>query len=111
MWSLSKHHLDNLLKCCICSAIILAYNICAAKQTVKPSAVNYLKYAANRWLSYIRRLIGPIFLVYLMPLLGDGPIWHYFDKIYTEPCRNNLWASIFFYSNYANSLDDVVRFN
>lgn len=91
------------------SAIILAFNICAQKKTLKPSLVNYLKYAANRWFSYARRLIGPIFLVYLLPMLGDGPIWHYFEEIYSQPCKNNLLASFFFYSNFANSLDDVVR--
>lgn len=90
------------------SSIILAYNICAHKSTIKPTLINYLKFAANRYLSYIRRLVGPIFLVYLMPLLGDGPIWHYYKQIYTGPCKDNILPSLLFYSNFASSLDDVV---
>lgn len=43
-----------------------------------------------------------------MPLLGDGPIWHYYKQIYTTPCQNNILPSLLFYSNFANSLDDVV---
>lgn len=70
--------------------------------------MNYLKFVANRYLSYIRRLVGPIFLVYLMPLLGDGPIWHYYKQIYTTPCQKNILPSLLFYSNFANSLDEVV---
>lgn len=88
-------------------SIILAYNICAHKSTIKPTLINYLKFAANRYLSYIRRLVGPIFLVYLMPLLGDGPIWHYYKQIYTGPCKDNILPSLLFYSNFASSLDDV----
>lgn len=90
------------------SAIILAFNICTFKQNAKPSVLNYLKYVAYRWLSYSRRLIGPIFLVYLMPLFGDGPIWHYYEQIYSNPCKHNLLPSFLFYSNYVDSLDEVV---
>lgn len=43
-----------------------------------------------------------------MPLAGDGPMWHYFEKIYSEPCKNNLLPTFLYYSNYASSMDEVV---
>ena len=92
----------------IFSAIMLAYNICAYKPHIKPTFGNYLKYVLNRYLSLVRRVIGPILLVYLMPLVGDGPIWHYFSDLYSEPCKNNLLPTLFFYNNYADSFDQVV---
>lgn len=90
------------------SSIILAYNLCTYRQFVKPSLVNYLKYVAHRWLSMCRRLVGPILVVYLLPLFGDGPIWHYFEQLHTVPCQNNLLSNLLFYNNYADSLDQVV---
>ena len=80
-----------------------------SKKTIfKLTFVNYLKYIANRWLSYARRLIGPILLIYLLPLAGNGPIWHYFEQLYAMPCKQNFLPSFLFTSNYASKLDDVV---
>ncbi|KAI2798959.1 hypothetical protein BLOT_012578 [Blomia tropicalis] len=91
----------------LASGIILAYNICAYKQASKLSATFYIKFVVNRWFSYARRLIGPILLVYLIPLIGDGPFWHYYEQIYSDPCKYNLLPTFLFYSNYASSLDQV----
>ena len=68
----------------------------------------YLKYIVHQWLMFVRLLIGPTMLIYLMPLAGEGPVWHYFDQLITKPCKHNLLSSIFFYSNYQNSIDNVV---
>lgn len=87
---------------------MLAYNICSYKQFIKPSLFNYIKFVLNRWLSLTRRLIGPILVVYLLPLFGEGPIFHYFEQLHSAPCKNNLLPTFLFYSNYANSVDEVV---
>lgn len=55
-----------------------------------------------------RRLVGPILVVYLLPLFGDGPIWHYFEKLHTQPCYDSVLPNFLFYNNYADSLDEVV---
>ncbi|OTF69940.1 hypothetical protein BLA29_010520, partial [Euroglyphus maynei] len=89
-------------------AIILSYNICGQKSQIKPTIKNYLKFLLNRYLSIIRRFIGPILLIYLMPMLGDGPIWHYFQPLYVEPCKHNLWKTLLMINNYETSLDKVV---
>lgn len=92
------------------SAVVLAYNLCAHKSQLEKSVKNYLKYCLNRYISFARRLIGPIILILLLPLIGDGPIWPYFDQLYTKPCRNSLLSTFLFLNNYSQSLDDVVRF-
>lgn len=43
-----------------------------------------------------------------MPLLGDGPIWHYFTPLYVEPCQNNLWKTLLLINNYESSFEKVV---
>ncbi|XP_027204153.2 nose resistant to fluoxetine protein 6-like [Dermatophagoides pteronyssinus] len=91
----------------LASAIILAFNICGQKSQIKPSFINYVKFVLNRYLSIIRKLIGPILLIYLMPLLGDGPIWHYFTPLYVEPCQNNLWKTLLLINNYESSFEKV----
>ncbi|KPM11159.1 hypothetical protein QR98_0097270, partial [Sarcoptes scabiei] len=91
----------------LCSAVVLAYNLCAHKSQLEKSVKNYLKYCLNRYISFARRLIGPIILILLLPLIGDGPIWPYFDQLYTKPCRNSLLSTFLFLNNYSQSLDDV----
>ncbi|XP_054159355.1 nose resistant to fluoxetine protein 6-like [Oppia nitens] len=91
------------------SAIVLGYNITADKRKAKYSPLYYLKYIVNRYLSIFRRIIGPILLIYLIPLIGDGPIWHYYEPVHVAPCKNNLMSSLLLYSNYMPGFDQICN--
>ncbi len=93
------------------SAIVLAYNICGHKRKGKYNPFNYIKYLINRWLSITRKIIGPILLLYLLPLFGEGPIWHYFEQLHVKPCKQYLMQTLFFYNNYMNGFDKIVSFD
>lgn len=53
---------------------------------------------------------GTILLIYLFPLVGDGPMWFYQDQYYVEPCRQSsgLLSSFLYYSNWNEALDQYT---
>ncbi|XP_075234133.1 nose resistant to fluoxetine protein 6-like [Lycorma delicatula] len=45
---------------------------------------------------------------YILPLLGDGPLWSVKVGLEAERCQNNWWMNILFINNYGNA--DICMF-
>lgn len=68
---------------------------------------SYTTYLIKRWFRLSVALVGTILLLYLLPLLGNGPMWFYNDQAVVAPCRSRrtLASSLLYYSNWNDALD------
>lgn len=74
----------------------------------KAEKFNYVRYVAKTYLNNILPIIFSIGLIFVVPTIGSGPLWHLFDETMTAPCRNNLWPTLLMYNNLNENFEQTV---
>ncbi len=87
---------------------LIAYSGISVALAFKPSSFNYGKYILQNYLRYAVPILFSIGLIYVIPLLGSGPLWHLFDETITHNCKKNLWPTLFFYNNINENIEEIV---
>jgi hypothetical protein len=69
---------------------------------------NYGIYLWKRWLRLSILMSGTFLVIYLMPLTGDGPIWHVGNQMLQPACRDkwSILSSFLYYSNWNTKIND-----
>lgn len=88
--------------------ILIAFSGISVALTFKPKSFSYGKYILQNYLRYAVPILFSIGLIYVIPLLGSGPLWHLFDETITHNCKTNLWPTIFFYNNINENIEEIV---
>ena len=71
--------------------------------------VDYFLLMAIRWMRFVPPLIASIFLLYLAPLLGSGPIFKSAFETMSYPCYKNWYKNILFVNNlWLETVDEMV---
>lgn len=86
---------------------LIAYSGISVALAFKPSSFNYGKYILQNYLRYAVPILFSIGLIYVIPLLGSGPLWHLFDETITHNCKKNLWPTLFFYNNINENIEEI----
>lgn len=74
----------------------------------KSQSFSYLKYIVQNYLRYVVPILFSVGLIFIVPLMGSGPLWHLFDQTITHSCKHNLWPTLLFYNNINENIEDIV---
>lgn len=78
---------------------------------------SHLVFLIKRWIRLTLPLFGSIMFIYVLPLVGDGPLWTQVGEQLMPPCTNSssLASTLLYYSNwnmvksnYSNSANFLV---
>lgn len=71
--------------------------------------VQYMLLMTVRWMRFIPPLVASIFLLYLAPLFGSGPLFKSAYKTMNYPCYRNWYKNVFFINNiWMETIDEMV---
>lgn len=62
--------------------------------------ISFLEYAIKRAIRLMPGIAATICLNFLWPLIVDGPMLTFFDRVIVVPCEQNWWRTIGFLSNF-----------
>jgi len=62
--------------------------------------ISFLEYAVKRAIRLMPGIAATIGLNFLWPLVVDGPMLSYFDRLIVQPCESNWWRTMAFLSNF-----------
>jgi hypothetical protein len=86
---------------------MIAYDFfCHKSKVIKLS--KYPKFILEKWLRFSLKIIGPLIVLNLMSLSGDGPVWHLGQQFFVNTCQKNFWQSFLFSNNYVEDLGEIV---
>ncbi len=91
----------------IFSGIFISLDFFSQKKK-KISLASYIKFVFEKWIRYNIRCIGPILVLILFSVSGDGPVWHLGDQYFVNSCQNNYWQNLLFINNYMKGIEDIV---
>ena len=72
----------------------------------------YKELIFQRWIRIVVLIFGSLLFVYIVPLVGEGPIWHKAQDIGVNPCEDSteLLKILFLVQNYFGLIDERVSF-
>jgi hypothetical protein len=101
-----KFFLDNFFF--FFSEIIIAYDPFEHKsKLIKLS--NYRKFILEKWMKFSLKIIGPLVVLNLMSLSGDGPVWHLGQQFFVNSCQKNFWQSLLIANNYVEDFKSINK--
>ena len=69
---------------------------------------NLFRFFIQNYIQYILPILASIGLIYIIPLIGNGPLWHLFEENVSRQCQSSLWSNIFFINNLNKNIEDIV---
>jgi len=63
---------------------------------------NGLLYTVARYMRLTPQLIIIILMFFLLPLMGDGPLYRQFTDVHAERCFKNFWLNLLYLQSYIN---------
>ncbi len=87
----------------------MTYNILGKLQKTNGN-FNYGSFLWQRWIRVTIPIVGSILVTYMVPRLGDGPVWNLMWTSFQPACRHALYVlgSIFCYNNFIFSIEDYT---
>ena len=70
--------------------------------------MNYIRYVIERWMRLSRRIIGPILVVYILSIIGFGPLWKSMKPKFINPCKTHYLQCLLLFNNYFEDFDQLV---
>ena len=83
------------------------------KATTAEANFNYAGYVLKTYLRYLFPVLFSVGLIWVMPLLGSGPLWGLFEETISSSCSatgpgGNLFPTLFMYSNFVEKVETIV---
>lgn len=96
------------LVCLLGVAIVLRQF--ALLRSKRNSEFGYFAYLFGRWCTLSAAMFGALMLLFLLPLLGDGPFWYLNTNWLWPACTrsSSLVASFLYYSNWNPTFSDYT---
>ncbi|XP_042896782.1 nose resistant to fluoxetine protein 6 [Parasteatoda tepidariorum] len=92
----------------VLSGFLMSY-LYFQERTKRRSEIAWINFYFHRFLR-----LTPIYVIVLaffatvLPLLGSGPFWYWFDFKVEEHCQNTWWRNLLYISNFQDLLDQCM---
>lgn len=97
-------HIDHVY---FYSGIIISFDFFGPKN--RPISVwQYLKFIVEKYYRIILKMIGPMFVINILSIIGSGPNWHSGERFFTTSCQQNFWKNLIFINNLEADPRDYV---
>lgn len=95
------------------SGLVLSYNL-LRKLALNNGKMAYGVFLFRLWLKYSLPMGFVLLLFWILPLTGDGPIWHFGMNLLVPVCKDSfsLFSSFAYFSNYNTKTgQDIFKFD
>lgn len=69
---------------------------------------NAFKYVAHHYVKFACITLFAIIIIYLSPLVADGPVSDYVENVFVSQCKTKPFLNILFFNNFRDDVTKVV---